>query len=121
PDDDDDDRDSYGMTPRANTPDAPKKKPNFRKRADADDDDDDDDRPRSRRSARQRGAAAGAETGRRVGYVLGGIAFIPIGIGLAIWGNNGEGRGATKLLIFGICLAIGGLVMLIQGLTGNIP
>jgi hypothetical protein len=38
-----------------------------------------------------------------------------------IWGNNGEGWGATKLMIFGGILALGGLISLVQGITGNMP
>jgi hypothetical protein len=123
--DDDDDTDSYGMKAVEKTPKEPATKPNFRRRADSDDDDDEDDRPRRRRGrgsmSREAAAHSGAEAGRRIGYILGGGVMLPLGIGLAIWGNNGEGRGATRLLILGICLGIAGLISLIQGLTGNLP
>ena len=69
----------------------------------------------------RRGAQGGADAGKRIAHILGGGVMIPVGIGLAIWGNSGEGRGATRLLIFGICLAIGGLITLVRGITGNIP
>jgi len=116
-DDEDDDR-GYGMTKAEAAADPPKRKPNFRKRAD---DSDEDDDPPPRKGRRGSAAArAGADSGKRISYVIGGLVMIPAGIGLAIWGNSGEGRGATKMLIFGICLAIGGLITLVRGITGNI-
>jgi hypothetical protein len=48
------------------------------------------------------------------------MVLVLIGIGLAAIGWFGEGRGATKMLIFGICLGIGGIGTGIKGLTGNI-
>jgi hypothetical protein len=119
--DDDDDDGSYGVARAERTPEAPAKKPNFRKRADDDDEDDDDPRPRRRQSARRSGAMAGAEAGRRISYILGGACGLVIGVGLAIWGNSGTGRGATKLMIFGGILAVCGLIGLVQGITGNLP
>jgi hypothetical protein len=121
---DDEDEDSYGLKSAEKSTDTPKKKPNFRKRADDDDDDDEEEsRPRKkkRQTSRSAGARGGTDAGKRIGYIVSGGFMIPIGIGLAMWGNSGEGRGATKLLIFGICLAIGGLITLVRGITGNIP
>src|SRR5262245_6575331 len=109
----------YKMEAAAGSPPPPKKKPTFRKRADADDEDE-DDHPTSRRPNRS-GAAAGAEAGRRLAFIVGGAFGLVIGIGLAVWGNSGTGRGATKLMIFGGILAVVGLVSLIQGITGNLP
>lgn len=118
--DEDEDDDGYGLTSAEKGADPSKKKPNFRKRAD-DDDEDDEEESRPRKKKRRTSRAGGADTGKRIGYMVSGGFMIPIGIGLAMWGNNGEGRGATKLLIFGICLAIGGLITLVRGITGNIP
>jgi hypothetical protein len=118
-DEDEDEGGAYKMETAAAPPPPPKKKPTFRKRGDAEDDDEDDERPR--RSSRAAGAAAGAEAGRRMSFIIGGVFGLALGIGLAVWGNRGTGRGATKLLVFGICIAIGGLVSLVQGLTGNMP
>ena len=110
-DEDEDEGGSYAMEAAEKMPDRPE--PVFRSRADEDDEDDKQPRRRS-------GAYEGASAGKRVAYISGGVLAIIGGIVLAVIGNNGEGRGATKLLIFGILLAIGGLVSLIQGITGNI-
>ena len=118
--DDEDDTRGYGLTKAERTAGPPVTKPKFRRRADDDDDDDDDPRPR-RRSARHDGARAGAEAGRRISFILGGICGLVIGAGLAVWGYNGTGRGATKLMIFGGVLAVFGLISLVQGITGNLP
>jgi hypothetical protein len=120
-DNDDDDRAGYGLKRAERTPEAPERKPNFRKRGDDDDDDEDDHPGPRRRSARRAGALAGAEAGRRIAYIIGGAAGLVIGVGLALWGNSGEGRGATKLMIFGGVLAVVGLISLVQGITGNLP
>jgi len=119
--DDDDDRAGYGLKKAERTAEPPARKPNFRRRGDDDDDEDDRPRPRRSRSARRAGALAGAEAGRRVAYIIGGAAGLVIGVGLALWGNSGEGRGATRLMIFGGVLAVVGLISLVQGITGNLP
>lgn len=115
-DEDDDDGNSYGMTKSEKTSEPPKKTPNFRKRADSDDDDHPSPRPKKRRSARQAGAQAGADAGKRIGYMVGGAALLLIGgvVAYFAWENG------TRGLIFGIILAISGLVTLGQGITGNI-
>jgi hypothetical protein len=88
-----------------------------RRRRDDDEDDDEDERPRRKKSRR---AAAESNLGKRIGYMVGGMVLVLIGIGLAAIGWFGEGRGATKMLIFGICLGIGGIGTGIKGLTGNV-
>jgi hypothetical protein len=121
-DDDDDGRTGYAVGKADRTPEPERPKPSFRKRAD--DDDDDAPRPRKKkgpRMSRRDGALAGAETGRRIGFILGGAVGLALGIGLVIWGNSGEGRGATRLMILGGIFAVGGLISLVQGITGNLP
>src|SRR5262245_31297750 len=103
-DDDDDDGGSYDMKKVEKVPDPPAMKPSFRKRAD---DDDEDTRPRRRRgrSARQAGAMAGSDAGKRLGYMVGGTALALIGIVLAYFAWANEWR--TRSLILGIALIIG--------------
>jgi len=123
-DEDDDVRAGYAVGKAERTPEPERPKPSFRKRGDADDDDDDEPRPRKKkrsRMSRRSGALAGAETGRRIGFILGGAFGLVLGIGLVIWGNNDEGRGATRLMILGGIFAVGGLISLVQGITGNLP
>jgi hypothetical protein len=118
-DDEDENGAGYHMEAAAKKPAPPVKKPQFRKRADAiDDDEDEDPRPRRRRMT---GAEAGAAAGKRIAYVVGGIIGLVAGSALAIWAYSGTGRGSTKLMIFGGCIAIVGLISLIQGITGTIP
>jgi hypothetical protein len=102
---------------------AAKPQPAFRTSAD-----DDDDQPRPKRKkkrkirkSRSAGFLGGPDAGRRIGYVVGGGFAVVIGIALAVWGNDGEGRGASRLLIFGVLVAIGGLISVVQGVTGNMP
>ena len=112
PDENDDDGGDYGMKPATNTPDKPKKKPRFRRRADADDYE--DDHPTARR--RSRGSSTiSSDAGRRIVYIVGGVLLTVLGIGLA------GARGSVRGLIFGASIAIGGMVMVGQGLTGNMP
>jgi phage FluMu protein Com len=115
-DEDDDDTDSYGMKAAEKTADSPRTKPSFRRRADSDDDD--DDRPRRRRrTSRRAGADAGADAGKRIGYIFGGVALFAIGGAVLYFAWENRIRG----IVFGGILAIGGIVMVVQGLTGNIP
>lgn len=119
--DDDDEEDSYPVRKSERASSAAKPTPSFRKRAD---DDDEEPRPRKkkkRRASRRSGALAGAEAGRRISFILGGAFGLIAGIALAMWGNSGEGRGATRLMIFGGIIAIAGLIGLVQGITGNLP
>lgn len=116
-DDDDDDKSGYNMEAVAREPDPPKRKPNFRKRANADDDVDDGPRPRRRPSR----ADAGAAAGKRIAYIFGGAIGLVAGGALAVWAWSGTGRASTKLLIFGVCIAVVGLISIIQGITGTIP
>jgi hypothetical protein len=119
---DDDDDDGHGPRKAERTADAPRSKPAFRKRAE--DDDDDEPRPRKkkrRRVSRRAGALGGPDAWRRLGFIAGGALVLVVGVALAWWGNSGEGRGATRLLIFGALLAIGGLISVVQGVTGNLP
>jgi hypothetical protein len=119
---DEDDDDSYSVRKAERASSAAKPQPSFRKRAD--DDDDDEPRPRKKkkpRMSRRAGARAGAETGRRIGYIAGGAFGLVLGILCLMWGNSGEGRGATRLMIFGGIIAIAGLIGLLQGITGNLP
>jgi hypothetical protein len=93
--------------------------PRSRRRRHDDDDEDDeeeDDRPRRRKSRRQPQSNMGA----RVGYMIGGLVLLLIGVGLAMLGWYGGGRSSTKLLILGVCLAIGGIGTGFKGLTGNV-
>ena len=62
----------------------------------------------------------GAPAGKRVRYMVGGIAMLIGGVVIALIGNGLNGRGAIKLMIIGILLSIAGLLTLVQGLTGNI-
>ncbi len=117
PHDEDDEDVGYNMETAAKKPDPPRAKPQFRKRAD-EDDEDDDEHPRRRRLLR---AQAGATAGKRIAYILGGGVGLAFGIGLAVWAYGGNGRGSTRLMIFGICIGIVGLVSLFQGITGNMP
>jgi len=118
---DDDDEDGYELTSAEKNADKPKKKPNFRKRADDDDDEDEDD-PRPRKKKRRSGGSGGgADAGKRIGYVIGGILLAIIGAVIAYYASGGEGRRPYRGLIFGIILALGGVVMVFQGVTGNIP
>ena len=119
---DDDDDTGYGVRKAERSADTPKPKPAFRKRSD--DDDGDEPRPRKKkrpRLSRRSGERGGAEAGRRIGYIVGGAFGLVVGVALAVWGNDGEGRGATRLMIFGGIVAIGGLIGLVQGVTGNLP
>jgi hypothetical protein len=120
---DDDDDDGYGVRKAERSADPPKAKPTFRKRGD--DDDDDEPRPRKKkrkaRKSRNTGFLGGKDAGRRIGYILGGGFALVLGVALAVWGNDGEGRGSTRLLIFGVLVAIGGLISVVQGVTGNMP
>jgi hypothetical protein len=116
--DDDDDNEAYGVKKAERTPDPPPTKPSFRRRGN--DDDDDDPRPRRRRSsARQAGAMAGADAGKRLGYMVGGTMLAIIGAVLTYFAWAQEWR--TRSLILGIALVIGGLITFIQGFTGNMP
>jgi hypothetical protein len=63
---------------------------------------------------------AGAETGRRIGYIIGGAFGLFIGGVMVVWGNSEE-ESNVRLMIFGGIVAIGGLIGLIQGVTGNLP
>jgi hypothetical protein len=116
--DTDDEGGGYAMEAAAKEPPPPKAKPTFRKRADPDDEDGEDERPRRRGSSAARG---GADAGKRLGYMIGGVFLMGLGGFFTYLGSDGQGRGATKSLIFGILLIIGGLVMVVQGVTGNIP
>jgi hypothetical protein len=118
-DDDEDEGGSYGMAAAEKAAEPPKPKPNFRKSADPDDEE--NDHPVRRKRRKRSAAQAGADEGKRGAYMIGGIFMIVAGIGLTIWGNSGTGRAATKLMIFGICLGVCGLVSLVRGITGNIP
>ena len=115
--DDDDDEESYSVPKAERTSSARKPTPTLRKP-------EDEPRPRKkkkRRISRRAGARAGAETGRRIGYIAGGAFGLVLGILCLMWGNSGEGRGATRLMIFGGIIAIAGLIGLVQGITGNLP
>ncbi len=82
-----------------------------------DDEDEEDERPRRRRSRRQ---PAGSTMGKRIGYMIGGLVLVLIGVGLAALGWYGGGRSATKMLILGVCLGIAGIGTGIKGLLGNV-
>jgi len=119
-DEDDEDDGGYGLKSAEKGAESPKKKPNFRKRADDDDDDEDEPRPRKKKR-RSGGSGSGADAGKRIGYVIGGILLAIIGSVIAYFASSGEGRRPYRGLIFGIILALGGVVMVFQGVTGNIP
>lgn len=116
--DEEDEDGSYNMETAAKKPEPPKKQPQFRKRANADDEEEDDHSlPRRRQSE----ADAGATAGKRIAYIVGGGFGLVAGSALAIWAYGGTGRGSTKLMVIGVCVAIVGLVSLFQGITGTIP
>jgi len=110
----------------------PVARPAAKPRADEDDEDDggyrlksaekDEDEPRPRKKKRRSGGSgSGADAGKRIGYVIGGILLAIIGSVIAYFASSGEGRRPYRGLIFGIILALGGVVMVFQGVTGNIP
>ena len=117
-----DEEDSYSVRKSERVSSTAKPQPPFRKRVD---DDEDEPRPRKKRrktrKSRKAGFLGGKDAGRRIGYIVGGGFALVVGVALAVWSNDGEGRGATKLLIFGVLVAIGGLISVIQGVTGNMP
>ena len=92
-------------------------RPRSRRRRD-DDDDEEDERPRRRKKSRR--AAAESNLGKRIGYMVGGLVLVLIGVGLAALGWYGGGRSATKMLILGVCLGVAGIGTGIKGLMGNV-
>jgi hypothetical protein len=83
-------------------------------------DDDEDDRPRRRPRRRRSVRSSGGGDGlKRVGYLLGGFAMVGLGIALVVLGWNGEGKNATKALVFGGCLVFCGFGSGFKGATGN--
>ena len=124
PKEEEDERGSYGMQPAEKTAPVPRPKPEFRKRATDDEDDEDtDDEPRRAAAGLSRASArrSAEKSAQRGVYTVGGALATVVGVGFAVWGNNGEGRGATKLLVAGVIIALFGIVSLIQGITGNLP
>lgn len=116
---------SYGMAPAEKTAPVPRPTPNFRKRAgdpDADEADRElDDRrreasvPRSGRAAREHAKFQA----RQVGHIFGGIAMLLGGGALGLFGNSDTTRLTAKGWALCVCLVLGGLYVLAQGLTGN--
>jgi hypothetical protein len=122
-DDDDEDEDDRPRSRRRRDDDDDEDddRPRSRRRRDDDDDEDEDDRPRRKRKSRRgRVSHHSGNTGKRIGYVVGGVVLVLIGIGIALLGWNGQGRGATKALILGVCLVVGGLGTAFKGLLGNV-
>ena len=130
--DDEEEEDGRGYsvdTKRDDEDEAPreKKKPEFRKGSgrtdDEDDEDEDEDRPKKKKKKRRSSSGYSGrpdpDAGKKVMYVVGGLLLVAIGIALVIFGWQAEGRGATRALIFGICLAVSGFGTMTQGATGN--
>lgn len=119
-----DEEDDVRPAPKAGTITGEPRKPSFRKRAD---DDEDEPKPRKKKKKRKsrRGGSGfwnGPDSGKRISYVVGGVIFIIVGIVLAAMNTSPrEGRRPYSLLIFGIALAVGGLISVYQGVTGNLP
>jgi hypothetical protein len=117
----DDDDESYSVRRAERTANRSEPQPTFRKRGD----EEDDDEPRPSKNKKKRRSSRtsshdGPSVGKRIGYVISGTGSIVIGALIAYFGGSGEGRSATRSLIFGIALAIGGVIVLFKGLTGNI-
>ena len=110
-DEDEDDNGGYGMNPAVNTADKPRKKPRSRRRAHADVYEDDYP-PARRRSGGSSGISPAA--GRRMVYAVCGIVLTVLGIG-AVYGGTARGS------VFGVCVAMGGLIMIGRVLTNNMP
>jgi hypothetical protein len=129
-DDDEDDRRGYGVAKAGRNRDdddddddepRAKKKPDFRKgsRRRDEDDEEEEERPRKKKRRPRSRRKADPDAGKRIGYMVGGVVLVLVGIGLAFAGWNMEGRGATRLLIFGVILAFCGLGTTVRGITGN--
>ena len=118
----DEDETGYALTGRGS---------NGRRRSDRDDDDDEaprprrsrrndgDDDPPERSSRRRSKRSSGGSGWKRVGYALGGVALVGLGIALMVAGWYGQGKGATKALVVGGCLVFCGFGSGFRGATGH--
>lgn len=95
-------------------------KPRKKKRRDYDEDEE-DDRPRKKKKKKRKAAAPSGNSSNRIGYIIGGLIGIGLGILIAFLAYNSDSRRSTSRMVGGIAMAVFGGVSVVRGATGAVP